>query len=229
MHQTWLDLLFMHWRVSVESVRHLIPRELEIDTFDGSAWIAVVPFWMTNIRPRNLPSVPSLSTFPELNVRTYVTIDGKPGVWFFSLDAGNALAVWLARTWFKLPYYNAKMQIEKIGSSDLIRYQSQRTHRLTSHAEFIADYKPVGDIYFPQPNTLEYFLTARYCLYTSDAHGKIYRGEIDHAPWPLQIAEADILKNTMTEPIGIALTAEKPLLHFSKKLDVVVWSIKQIR
>jgi hypothetical protein len=228
MHQTWLDLLFMHWRVSVESVRHLIPRELEIDTFDGSSWIAVVPFWMTNIRPRNLPSVPSLSTFPELNVRTYVTNDGKPGVWFFSLDAGNALAVWLARTWFKLPYYNAKMQIETTALSDLIRYQSQRTHQLTSDAEFIADYKPVGDTYFPQPNTLEYFLTARYCLYTSDAHGKIYRGEIDHAPWSLQIAEADILKNTMTEPIGIALTAEKPLLHFSKKLDVVVWSIKQI-
>jgi hypothetical protein len=219
----------MHWRVSVESVRHLIPRELEIDTFDGSAWIAVVPFWMTNIRPRNLPSVPSLSTFPELNVRTYVTNDGKPGVWFFSLDAGNALAVWLARTWFKLPYYNAKMQIETIGSSDLIRYQSQRIHRLTKHAEFIADYKPVSDIYIAQPNTLEYFLTARYCLYTSDAHSKIYRGEIDHAAWPLQIAEADILKNTMTEPIGIALTAEKPLLHFSKKLDVMVWSLKQIR
>jgi uncharacterized protein len=221
MAQDWHDLLFAHWIVPVADLRPLVPAGLEIDTFAGAAWIAVIPFRMSAVRLRGTPAVPWLSYFPELNVRTYVVRDGKPGVWFFSLDAANFIAVAIARRWFHLPYFRASMRIEQRDA--WIHYRSTRTHRSTEAAAIQAKYRPIGS---PQParsGTLEYFLTERYCLYAADGRGRLIRGEIHHAPWPLQIAEAEFAENTMARAAGIALPASKPLLHFSKRQDVVVW------
>jgi uncharacterized protein len=226
MYQQWHDLLFMHWPVSLKRLREHIPKDLEIDTFEGQAWIAVVPFRMSHIHPRGLFPVPWLSAFAELNVRTYVTRDGKPGVWFFSLEAANPLAVSIARRWFKLPYFNASMSCETVEQG--IKYSSHRTHRHAPSCDFIGTYQPIAEVAVPKIGTLEYFLTARYCLYTADKNKNLYRGEIDHDPWPLQIADAEVIKNSMTEPLGIELNGQ-PLLHFSKRLEVKVWGLETLR
>jgi uncharacterized protein len=225
MYQCWHDLLFMHWPVALDVLRPHLPRDLEMDTFGGQAWLAVVPFRMSHIYPRGLFPVPWLSAFAELNVRTYVVKDGKPGVWFFSLDAANPLAVSIARNWFKLPYFNARMKCNDDGKK--IIYSSHRTHHNAPNCEFAGTYQPVADVVIPKPGTLEYFLTARYCLYTADKSGTIYRGEIDHEPWPLQVAKAGIEVNTMAEPINVKLMGE-PLLHFSKRIDVKVWGLERL-
>ena len=227
MAQTWQDLLFAHWPVPAPDVRALIPAGLEIDTFDGTAWVAVVPFRMSGVRLRGTPALPWLSYFPELNVRTYVVRDGKPGVWFFSLDAGNFVAVAIARRWFHLPYFPADMNcVERHGS---IHYQSQRTHRDAAPASLKARYRPIAPRQRAQPGTIEYFLTERYCLYTIDGRDRLIRGEIHHAPWPLQLAEAEVAENTMARAAGITLPSCAPLLHFAKRQDVVVWPSTTIR
>src|ERR671917_113023 len=161
----WHDLLFMHWPVRENVLRPLIPSALTLDTFDGSAWLGVVPFRMSGVRPRSLPRVPWLSDFPELNVRTYVTAEGKPGIWFFSLDAHNPIAVRLARVTFSLPYFDAEMSCHVVG--DEVRYRSVRTHRGAKDARFAGRYRPVGGSFNSRPGTLEHFLTERYCLYSA--------------------------------------------------------------
>ena len=226
MAQRWHDLLFAHWPVPATDVRALIPAGLEIDTFDGVAWLGVVPFRMSNVRLRGMPALPWLSLFPELNVRTYVVHEGKPGVWFFSLDAGNFVAVVIARQWFHLPYFHASMHIAERDA--WAHYRSTRTHRGAAPASLQAKYRPISPVQIARPRTLEYFLTERYCLYTADARGRLIRGEIHHGPWPLQIAEAEFAENTMAGAVGIALPAGQPLLHFAKRQDVVVWPPKKI-
>jgi uncharacterized protein YqjF (DUF2071 family) len=226
MAQSWHDLLFAHWPVDAETLRALIPDRLEIDTFDGHAWLAVVPFRMTGVRLRGTPAVPWLSAFPELNVRTYVTCGGKPGVWFFSLDAANSLAVAIARTWFQLPYFRARMSCpEREG---WIHYRSERTHRHVPAGILVGQYRPSGSVFSPRRGTLEHFLTERYCLYTTDGRGRLIRGEIHHSPWQLQVAEADFSRNTMAEAAGVALPNAEPLLHFAKRQDVVVWQPERL-
>jgi uncharacterized protein YqjF (DUF2071 family) len=223
MHQVWEDLLFAHWEVEPDRLRKLVPARLPLDLYRGRAYIAVVPFRMSGIRPRFLPAVPWLSAFAELNVRTYVTLGGKPGVYFFSLDAANPVGVWLGYHLFHLPYRNARMKSLAIG--DDIRYFCHRTHRGAPAAEFIGDYGPTGPVYTAQAGGLEHWLTERYCLYAVSTRGKIYRGEIHHAPWPLQRARATIPVNTMTAAQGLYLpvTKTEPLLHFARDIEVVVW------
>src|SRR6267143_1680494 len=212
MAQSWHDLLFAHWQVDAAALRPFLPSQLQIDTFEGSAWLAVVPFRMTGVRLRGTPGLPWLSAFPELNVRTYVTCEGKPGVWFFSLDAGNALAVAIARAWFQLPYFRARMSC--VTREGWIHYQSERTHRGASAALLKCRYRPLGTIFSSQSGTLEHFLTERYCLYTARGRGRIIRGEIHHPSWPLQRAEAELAHNSMAGSLGVAL-ASRPLLHFA--------------
>jgi uncharacterized protein YqjF (DUF2071 family) len=222
----WRDLLFMHWPVDESTLRPLIPSTLSLDTFDGSAWLAITPFRMSDVHPRYLPSVPPLSSFPELNVRTYVTAGGKPGIWFFSLDAANPVAVRLARATFHLPYFDAEMSCRVVGEE--VRYRSVRTHRRAPGAEFVARYSSVGEPFESRPGTLEDFLTERYCLYAADGRGHVYRGDIHHHPWPLQRAELEIESLAMTEQIGVALPEMEPILHFSKRLDVLAWPPRRI-
>ncbi|MGH2345050.1 MAG: YqjF family protein, partial [Chloroflexota bacterium] len=210
MRMEWHDLLFMHWPLPATLVRPLIPAALQLDTFDGWAWIGVVPFTMRGVRPRLAPTMPLLSAFCELNVRTYVTAEHKPGVWFFSLDAANPLAVRAARLAFRLPYYDARMDSTRIG--DDVHYQSVRTHRLVGPAVLEVSYRPTGPAGAAPAGSLEHWLTARYCLYAADRHERAWRGDIDHAPWPLQAAEAEIRRNTMTTPLHLTLPGQPPLL-----------------
>jgi uncharacterized protein len=219
---TWIDLLFMHWRVPESHLRPLVPAALPIDTFDGSAWVGVVPFLMSGTRPRGVPPIPGLSRFAELNVRTYTTLGGKPGVYFFSLDAENYLAVMAARKLVNLPYYHAEMS-RRTSEGYRVEYHSQRVHKNAPAAAFDATYWPLGEPRTAAPRPLESFLVERYCLYTVDHSGKPSRLEIHHAPWPLQPAECETRVNTMAAAAGITLAEERPLLHFAKRLDVVSW------
>ncbi len=223
---SWHDLLFMHWSVPEEALRSLVPPALHLDTFDGGAWLGITPFRMSGTRPRFLPGVPPLSNFPELNVRTYVTAGGKPGIWFFSLDAHNPVAVRLARAAFHLPYFDARMSCDVAG--DEVRYRSVRTHRGAPRAEFAARYRPVGEPLESRTGTLEDFLTERYCLYAADGRGNVYRGDIHHPPWSLRRAELEVESLAMTEQIGFALPESEPLLHFSKRLDTLAWPPRRL-
>jgi uncharacterized protein YqjF (DUF2071 family) len=217
MAMQWHDLLFLHWRVPADALRPHIPPGLELQTFDGAAWLGVVPFRMAGVRPRAIPALPRLSAFPELNVRTYVTAGGKPGVWFFSLDAASWPAVEGARLAYHLPYFLADMACAADG--DAVRYHSQRSMRETA---FRATYRPTGPDYLASPGSLDHWLTERYCLYAANRRGQIWRGEIDHRQWPLQPAEVEIAHNSMAAPLGVDL-AGAPLCHFARRLDVVAW------
>src|ERR671921_2948345 len=172
---SWRDLLFMHWPVGVDGLRSLVPPALSIETFEGSAWLGVVPFEMTGVRPHFLPAVPGVSNFPEINLRTYVTAGGRPGVWFFSLDAHSRLAVRLARASFHLPYFDADISCETVN--DEVRYRSVRTHRGAPPAEFVARYRPVGGPFESGRGSIENFLTERYCLYSAGRKSVVRRGE----------------------------------------------------
>jgi uncharacterized protein len=226
MAQSWLHLLFAHWRVDADALRKVIPAGVEIDTYGGEAWIGVLPFTMIDVHPRGLPNIPGTSTFPELNVRTYVTRDGKPGIWFFSLDAANRLAVWGARRFVHLPYYNATMRSTK--EDEWVRYASRRTDARSPTAEFHARYRPVSPIFRAEAGSLDAWLTERYCLYTADRKGRIIRCEVHHVQWPLRRAEAEISVNTMI-PAGLgAKLADAPLLHYSERLDVLTWTPERL-
>ena len=223
MTQTWHDLLFAHWPIDPAVLVRKLPVELPLDLFDDRAWIGVIPFHMTNVGPRGVPSLPGLSAFPELNVRTYVILDGKPGVYFFSLDAGNRLAVAVARTLFHLPYFFARIRVEDRGG--VIHYTSERSRKDHGAANLAVTYEPSGSIFRPRQGSLEYFLTERYCLYTVDGGGRAMRLDIHHPPWPLQPATATFHVNTMADPAGIRLPGKAPLLHFVKRQDMVAWPL----
>lgn len=216
----WDDLLFAHWPVEPEALRHLVPGGLQLDLFEGRAWISVVPFRMSHVRPRYLPRLPGLHAFCEINVRTYVARKGVPGVWFFSLDASNPVAVRGARRFMHLPYFDAGMTAERRGET--VAYASRRAHAGAPPAEFAGEYRPTGPAYRAASGTLEDWLTARYCLYAADDEGGLYRLNVHHKPWRLRPAEAEIRVNTMTQPLGIALRGE-PLLQFAEKTEVAGW------
>lgn len=222
MAQSWHDLLFAHWAVPVEALRPLVPQALALDLRDGKAWVGVVPFWMSGVRARGTPGIPGLSTFPELNVRTYVTFGSKPGVYFFSLDAASRSAVKTARALYRLPYFHARMDVRT--TNDDVEYESSRDG---ASAEFRARYGPMGPVRIREKGTLEHWLTERYCLYTVH-RGAVYSGEIHHQPWPLQDASAEIELNTVASADGIVLPDSEPLLHFARRLDVILWPIHKL-
>ncbi len=230
MAQSWRDLLFAHWPIPPEQMRALIPPALELDIFDGVAWLGVVPFRMSGVRPRWTPAVPWLSNFAELNVRTYVQMRDrgvvKPGVFFFSLDAANPVAVRIARSLFHLPYFDAAMLL--VNDDRAVHYLSRRTHRGAPPASLAVSYAPTGPVYHAQPGTLTHWLTERYALYTVDRRGHPLIGEIHHLPWPLQPAEAEFRLNTMAGAAGLRLPATPPLLHFAGRLDVAIWPPRQV-
>jgi hypothetical protein len=215
--QSWVDLAFLHWRVDADVLAPRVGPSVELETFDGAAWLGVTPFLLRDFRLRGIPPLPWLSTFPELNVRTYVTHDGKPGIWFFSLDAASTLAVEGAKMLYKLPYHRAQMRYERIG--DHVHFESGR-----AGAAFSGRYRGDGDLFHAEPGSLEWFLTERYCLYTEDG-GRAYRAEIHHPPWDLQPGEAQVDLNTMAPAV---LPDEEPHVLFSPRQDVVVWSLEEL-
>jgi uncharacterized protein len=220
MGQTWVDLLFAHWAVPAATLEAAVPPAIPIDTFEGWAWIGITPFAVVGAHPRAVPPLPGLSRFPELNVRTYATIDGRPGIWFFSLDAARAAVAAAARLTYRLPYRHARMAIMRSGAR--IEYRSRA---VGARAVLRVAYEPTGPATAASPGTLEHFLTERYCLYALDRRGRVRRADIHHAPWRLQPARAEFAENTMTEPLGIRLPDQQPLLHYAARQDVLVWSL----
>jgi uncharacterized protein len=225
MHQVWGKLLFMHWRIEANLLRPLVPDGLEIDTFDGSAWIAVTPFTMWDIRglPPFLPPVPGFSSLHELNVRTYVHLNKVPGVWFFSLDCNSAAATLAARTLYFLPYYKAEIELEEKNGT--IDYSLRRTD--DPPAELQASWKIGEAIPRSEPGSLEFFLTERYCLY-SEGGDELHRARIHHEPWSLQRAELVSLRSNMIESLGLPSPKGDPLLHYSEEISVDIWPLKTL-
>jgi uncharacterized protein YqjF (DUF2071 family) len=223
--QTWADLLFCHWPVAPAAIRPHVPASLELDLFDGDAWVSVTPFEVQGTRARGTLPPPVLSRFPELNVRTYVTRGGRPGIWFFSLDAASMLAVAAARGLYRLPYFRARMAIARDGAS--IDYRSRRSDPRGAPARFEARYRPAGGARHAAAGSLEAWLVERYRLYTVDDAGRVFAGDIHHRPWTLEDAVADIHANTMTGPHGIDLGAA-PLVQFARRQDVVFWPLRHI-
>lgn len=222
MTQRWNDLLFAHWPLPAADLTHLLPEGLAVDTFDGSAWVGVVPFWMDQVRLRGLPAIPGTSRFPELNLRTYVRErhTNQAGVYFFSLDAANPFAVSAARIFFRLPYYWAHMKIQS-GEDREFRYSSERLliHR---PARLRARYHSLGKPVLK--GGIESFLTDRYALFTTTRSGAIERVNIHHLPWPLEMAEAEFEINDLPQAHGIQLPDTRPLLQYSRELTVYIWS-----
>ncbi len=219
MTQSWHDLLFAHWRVDAAEVRRAVPAPFELELFDGDAWLGIVPFHMSNVGLRGTPAIPWLSAFPELNVRTYVRVGERPGVYFFSLDAARWLAVAAARACANLPYHAADMMVECRG--DGVRYDSAR--RAGNRAEFKGVYAPTGDAFTASPGSLEHFLTERYCLYHHNRRGQPFRVDIHHPPWSLQVADAEISLNSMAAANRLTVHGAPALLHYARRQDVVAW------
>jgi uncharacterized protein YqjF (DUF2071 family) len=218
MTQTWSDLLFAHWPVAPRTLATHVPPRFTLDLFDGTAWIGIVPFQMSNVGIRG---VPWASAFPELNVRTYVRVGGRAGVYFFSLDAASAMAVAAARLLLNLPYYQATMTVSSDESG--VWYASDRRRRDAGSAALRVEYQPAGPASSSAAGSLEYFLTERYCLYHVGRSGRSYRLDIHHRPWMLRSAHAQFGINTMTRELNIDLPTSAPLLHFSLRQDVVAW------
>lgn len=229
MTQRWHGLLFAHWPVPAEEIISLLPDGLVVDGFDGKAWVGIVPFTMDRIRFRGIGSVPGARRFAELNLRTYVRDrrTGTPGVYLFSHDAANPLAVMAARTFFHLPYFWARMKVEE-RDGGWLHYESSRLLQ-SQPVRFQATYRGMGPQMGGQRSqrgSIEYFLTERYCLFTHDRKGRLMQGSIHHAPWPLEAAEAEIELNELPQAHGIRLPDTPPVLHFARDLAVRVWQME---
>jgi uncharacterized protein len=225
MTQRWNDLLFLHYSLDPELVRAKVPEVLTLDTYRQRAWVSVTPFWINHLRPPGVPSLPWFSNFNEINVRTYVTYDGKPGVYFFSLDASNLSAVWGARVFYRLPYWQASMKVKGKGGAK-VEYRSKRQHG-PKPADLECSYGPSGRAFHARPASLEHFLTERYCLYTI-TRKRLYRGEIHHLPWNLQAAEVNVPKNTMAQTVGLELATQPDLAYFARELKVLFWAPERL-
>lgn len=233
MWMKWRDLLFLHWPVPADELRPLVPPGLEIDEFDGSAYVGLVPFTMKGVRPVGLPPVLGLSSFHETNVRTYVHREGRaPGVWFFSLDAANRVAVALARRTYHLPYFFARMFLEhdppdSPGSSASILYAGARVCPDPRPASYLIRALVDGPPHAAEPGTLEHFLIERYILYAR-AEERLYFGRVHHHPYPVQAAEVITLDETLLDAAGIRRPNHPPIAHFARGVDVRVYPIRKV-
>ncbi|MEH7125174.1 DUF2071 domain-containing protein [Bacillus sp. JJ1532] len=226
MRQTWRDLLFIHWPIPSEKLRKHIPASLEIDTFNGSAWLGIIVFVMDGIYPRGLPNISILPKFQEINVRTYVKCNGKSGIYFLSLDVCDWASYTIAKRWLRLPYQSAQISIEKKGQN--FHYKSIRKRKTKYEITIDGTYKPLEEVYLPKEGTLDHFLTERYCFFSSNNGIHTYCLEIHHQPWQLQKTEIEIYKNTLFTPFNIDVNKVTPISHFSKGTDSLIWNIKKI-
>jgi uncharacterized protein YqjF (DUF2071 family) len=232
MTQRWNDLLFAHWPIAPSLLAARLPEGLMIDTFQGSGWLGVAPFWMDRVKLRGFPSIPGTNGFPDLSLRTYVRDQrtGTPGVYFFSLDAGSLLAVLAARTMYHLPYHWSEMRHEQRSEREFSFYSRRRFSSYP--VEFRARYRGLGPtrkLAEGQAGTLEYFLMERYCLFSLNREGLAIRANIHTVPWPLEEAEAEIERNDLPAVIGIRLPNHDPVLHYSRRLAVYIWPAELLR
>ena len=218
MGQRWEDLLFISWPVPVEAVRPFVAPSVEVDTFDGSAWVSAVPFWMERAHFRGLPPIPFISSFPEVNVRTYVRQGDHAGVWFLSLDTESQVNVFLARHAFHLPYFFAHVEMERGGRE--IAFRSSRTG---GEAAFDVTYRGLGDERVTAEGTLEHFLTERYSM-VCERDGDVYRGDIQHAPWRVQQASWTSRSMDVVAAAGVAVPPTEPAVFYAQATDVALWA-----
>jgi len=226
LRQRWNDLLFAHWPIPAAQIEAMLPEGLQVDTYGGTAWLGIVPFWLDRLKLRNLPSIPGSRRFPDLNVRTYVRDrqTGSPGTWCFSIDASNLLAVTLGRTWLHLPYHWAEMQME--GRQDREFSFFSRRHLQTRPVQFSVRYRGLG----PSQRTaehrmgsFEHYMAERSCLFSINRSGQLLRSNLHSIPWPLEEAEAEIERNDLATAIGLALPSGAPVLHYSRRLALYIW------
>ncbi len=230
--QRWNDLLFAHWPVPAETVARLLPDWLQPDTYQGSAWLGAVPFWLDRIRIRGFPGLPGIRNFPDLNLRTYVRdqFTGTPGVFCFSFDASNLLAIVAARSLYHLPYYWAQMRFEQRSEREFAFSSSRRF--AGREVIFNARYRGLGPTRKTAEHTagsFEYFFSERFSLFNSNRAGQPIRAHLHHVPWPLEEAEAEIERNDLAAAIGIDLPDVEPVLHYSRRLAVYVWPTELVR
>jgi uncharacterized protein YqjF (DUF2071 family) len=221
MHQAWNDFLFMHWAVDADAMRALVPEPLDLHLHDGACYVGIIPFHMTDVRPRGTVNIPGISAFPELNVRTYVSYQGRPGVYFLSLEAHNRLAVETARFTYELPYFKADMHWERKDGT--VHYRSERTDRRGPPARWQGRYTPRGDYFYAQPGTLRHWLSERYCLHTVDSDGGVWTTDVHHLPWPMREVDVEIDDNQMGAAHGLAL-GNDGFATYSPGVDVLVWA-----
>lgn len=223
--QRWAELLFLHWTVPAAALRPRLPPALSVDTFEGRAYVGLVPFAMTGVRPAWAPPFPPFSHFRQVNVRTYVHLEGRePGVWFFSLDASSPLAVLTGRLFFRLPYHLARMRLQ--GEAEgAVRYTSDR--RGAGAARLRVRYTPAGPTGVAPPGSLEYFLAERYVLYTA-GRGGLYRGRVHHRPYPLQPARVEGLEETLLAAAGLTRPEEAPLAHYAREVSAEVFPLERL-
>jgi uncharacterized protein YqjF (DUF2071 family) len=233
MRQNWRELLFLHWRLPPEAVRPLVPSELELDLFDGAAYVGLIPFTMTGVRPVGLPPLFGVSSFHETNVRTYVRVAGQdPGVWFFSLDAASSAAVRLARKFFHLPYHRAQMFLDReptgsVSSPSAVVYAGVRHWPAPLPASYAVRARAIGSPEPAAPGTLAHFLVERYILYTL-SHGRLYKGRVHHTAYPIQQGQILSLDETLLAAAGIHRPDAEPLAHYSPGVDVEVFSLRGV-
>ncbi len=225
MEQVWNDVLFLHWPVPAEVMEKHIPFQLKLDTFNGTAWIGIVPFWISKMRVRGLPPMPFMNSMDELNVRTYVEYEGRKGVYFFSLDANNPLAVTGARMLYFLPYMNAKMSVS--NSEGKVIYESMRKSGHSGTGNFLASYKPISPAYNSESGTLDEWLTERYCLWVTKGD-KVFRGDIHHTKWQLHEASCNIRQNSMASFLPREYFKGDPILHYSPQKHAYFWPLKRV-
>lgn len=221
MKQTWNDLLFAHYPIKLDLLRKRVPEVLPLDSFNGLGWIGIVSFRMTGVRLRGLPPIPGTNTFPQVNVRTYVNLDGKPGVYFLSLYAANRLAASAAKNFFNLPYHFADITMKHNGSC--FNFNSKR--RSDKQAGLVCSFRPISDPFYAPKGTFDEWMAERYCFYTLNNKGLPLRCDVLHQPWLLQHAEAKMSQNTLLTMQGIQVEQDRPVFHFSKKMEVRTWPL----
>ena len=227
MFQSWRHLGFLHWEVDPEALRRLLPAPLRLDTFDGRAFVGLVPFSMHGVRPAWAPALPFVSHFHEVNVRTYVHLEGRdPGVYFLSLDARSRVAVVVARTLWRLPYHFARMRMT-VGPGGLVAYDSERRWPGPRPAACRLRYgpRPGSTKAAAVPGSLDHFLVERYVLYTTRGP-RLLRGRVHHAPYPLQPGECPDLQETLVAAAGLEAGAGPPLVHYASGVDVEVFGLE---
>ena len=237
--QSWNDVLFAHFALEPSVLRPLVPEALTLDLYDGAAWLTISPFRTSHLRPSGVPPLPKLSFFPQVNLRTCVSRDGKPGVFNFSADAASLSAVWFARVFFRVPYWHAAIEVrgatvrsrKSRGGEDTIGFRSRRLHgpaALSGAASFEVAYTPAGAAERARPGSLDEFLIERYCVYSCH-HGKLYRTELHHQPWPLQPASVELASNSLAEALGLGLPPKPDLCHFSRCNKLLTWAPERVQ
>jgi uncharacterized protein YqjF (DUF2071 family) len=217
---TWRDLLFASWRIPVEALRSKVPPELELDTFDGSAWVTLVPMGVTDMHWRGIPPIPGMEGFRELNLRTYIKRNDRPGIYFLSIECPAAFSDWIARHFFGVPYFEA--QIAAFSDGATFHFASERTAKNQPPAALFSTFRPATESFPPAPGSLASFLVERYCLYFVHG-GEVYRGDIHHGEWKLHNAEAELDVNTITKAAGVELAAKPDHTVFVAQTDTLIW------